>query len=182
MIEPSVVSAPVATGRRRWPALAALAAVVVVADQLTKAWALRALEDRTVDLVGSLRLRLVFNTGSAFSIGAGLGPVLAIVGVVVVLFLLRASKDVEGGPALMALGLVLGGAIGNLTDRALREGDGFLSGGVVDFVDLQWWPVFNVADVAIVSGVALLAFTLGREKAPAGDPGSTGTRSPGTYP
>ena len=177
MIEPSVVAAPVGTDRRRWPALVAVAAVVVVADQLTKTLALRSLDDRTIDLVGSLRLRLVFNTGSAFSIGAGLGPVLAIVGVVVVLFLLRASKDVEGRPALVALGLVLGGAIGNLTDRALREGDGFLSGGVVDFVDLQWWPVFNLGDVAIVSGVALLALTLGRENAPAGDPGSDGIRS-----
>jgi len=140
-----------------------VAAVVVLADQLTKTWALEALDDRTIDLVGSLRLRLVFNTGSAFSIGAGLGPVLAIVGVGIVLVLLRTSRDVAGAPALTALGLVLGGAVGNLADRALRAGNGFLAGGVVDFVDLQWWPVFNVADVAICAGVALLVLTLGRE-------------------
>ena len=132
-------------------------------DQLAKAWALRALDDRVIELVGSLRLRLVFNTGSAFSIGAGVGPLLAVVGVVVVLVLLRAGSQVQGGAARAALGLVLGGAVGNLVDRALRDGDGFLGGAVVDFVDLQWWPVFNVADVAICVGVGLLALTLSRE-------------------
>lgn len=136
---------------------------MLAVDQLTKAWALRALDDRVVDLVGSLRLRLVFNTGSAFSIGSGIGPVLAVVGVVVVLLLLRASSQVQGATARAALGLVLGGAVGNLVDRAFREGDGFLAGAVVDFVDLQWWPVFNVADAAICVGVALLALTLSRE-------------------
>ena len=143
--------------------LAGVAAVVLAADQLTKTWALRALADDTVELVGSLRLRLVFNTGSAFSIGVGLGPVLAIVGVVVVVVLLRASRDLDGIPALSGLGLVLGGALGNLADRAFRAGDGFLSGGVVDFVDLQWWPVFNLADAAICGGVGLLALTLSRD-------------------
>ena len=54
------------------------------------------------------------------------------------------------------LGLVAGGALGNLGDRAFRSGDGFMGGAVVDFVDLQWWPVFNVADMALVCGVVLL--------------------------
>ncbi len=139
-----------------------VATVVVAVDQLTKTWALRSLDDQTIDLVGSLRLRLVFNTGSAFSLASGLGPVLAIVGVVVVVALLRAGRDVEGWPARLALGLVLGGAIGNLIDRALRVGDGFLGGAVVDFVDLQWWPVFNVADVGITVGALLLAIAVGR--------------------
>jgi signal peptidase II len=52
--------------------------------------------------------------------------------------------------------MVLGGAIGNLLDRAFRPGDGFLGGGVVDFIDLQWWPVFNLADSAIVVGAITL--------------------------
>ena len=122
-----------------------------------KTWALDALDDgRVIDLVGSLRLRLVFNTGSAFSIGAGIGPVLAVVGVVVVLVLLRASTTVQGAAARAALGLVLGGALGNLADRAFRDGDGLLEGAVVDFVDLQWWPVFNVADAGIVVGAVAL--------------------------
>lgn len=173
VVEPSAVPAEVQPGARRWPTLLAVAAAVVLVDQATKTWALRALDDRTIDLVGSLRLNLVFNTGSAFSIGAGLGPVLAIVGVVVVLVLLRASKDLEGRLALIGLGLVLGGAVGNLVDRAFRSGDGFLGGAVVDFVDLQWWPVFNVADAAICVGVVGLAIALG---------GSGATEASGTSP
>ena len=162
---PTPPAAPPAGGRR-WPTLLGIAGLVVAVDQLTKTWALRALDDEVIDLVGSLRLRLVFNTGSAFSIGAGAGPVLAVVGVVIVVVLLRASSTVEGRWARTALGLVLGGAVGNLLDRALRDGDGFLGGAVVDFVDLQWWPVFNVADAAICAGVALLAVTLGRQPSP----------------
>ena len=145
----------------------------MAADQLAKTWALRVLADRTIDVVGSLRLRLVFNTGSAFSIGSGLGPVLVVVGVVIVVVLLRASRDLDGTPALVGLGLVLGGAVGNLSDRIVRGGDGLFKGAVVDFVDLQWWPVFNVADAAICAGVALLAVTLGRQPSP---PSSTPSR------
>jgi signal peptidase II len=67
------------------------------------------------------------------------------------------------GPTAVGLGLVLGGATGNLIDRAFRDGSGgFLGGHVVDFVDLQWWPVWNIADAAIVCGGILLAFTFAR--------------------
>jgi signal peptidase II len=159
-----------------------VAAVVVAADQLAKTWALRVLADRTIDLVGSLRLRLVFNTGSAFSIGSGLGPVLVVVGVVIVAVLLRASRDLDSTPALVGLGLVLGGAVGNLLDRIVRGGDGLFNGAVVDFVDLQWWPVFNVADMAICAGVAVLAVTLGRAGSgddAGGEPGEAARRGPG---
>lgn len=135
----------------------------MVADQLTKTWALRVLDDGAIDLLGSLRLRLVFNTGSAFSIGEGLGPTLGVLAIVVVAVLIRTGRAVEGAAAVGALGLVVGGAVGNLTDRAVRRGDGFLGGAVVDFIDLQWWPVFNLADVAIVVGAVALALTLGRE-------------------
>ncbi len=141
-----------------------IAVAVVVVDQATKTWALRALDDTTIDLVGSLRLRLVFNTGSAFSLGAGLGPVLAVLAVVVVAVLLRSSREVQGRAALGALGLVVGGAVGNLIDRALRAGDGFLGGAVVDFIDVQWWPVFNVADAAICVGALALALVIGRDE------------------
>jgi signal peptidase II len=60
--------------------------------------------------------------------------------------------------AAVALGLVVGGAIGNILDRLFRSGDGFLSGQVVDFIDFQWYPIFNVADAAIVIGGLLLLF------------------------
>jgi len=56
------------------------------------------------------------------------------------------------------VGLVLGGAVGNLVDRALRGGSGFLGGAVVDFIDLRWWPIFNVADSCVVVGAVLLVF------------------------
>ncbi len=156
MVEPPAERPPGAAARR-WATLAAVAAVVVLADQLTKTWALDALNDRTIDLIGSLRLRLVFNTGSAFSIGAGLGPVLAIVGVGIVVVLLRASRDVAGAPALTALGLVLGGAVGNLADRLFRQ-PGPFRGHVVDFLQLPNWPVFNIADSAICVAAALVVF------------------------
>jgi signal peptidase II len=58
--------------------------------------------------------------------------------------------------AAVAVGLVVGGAAGNILDRLFRSGDGFLKGEVVDFIDLQWWPVFNVADAAVVIGGILL--------------------------
>jgi signal peptidase II len=64
----------------------------------------------------------------------------------------------------IAIGMVLGGALGNLSDRAFRGGGGFLGGGVVDFVDLQWWPVFNVADSAIVVGAILLFLVQWRDE------------------
>jgi len=60
---------------------------------------------------------------------------------------------------------VLGGAIGNLVDRAFREGSGFLGGGVIDFIDPQWWPIFNVADMAVTIGGVLLVFTASSDRA-----------------
>ena len=64
------------------------------------------------------------------------------------------------------LGMILGGAVGNLADRAARAGDGFLGGAVVDFIDLQWWPVFNAADSAIVVAGVILVLTAPRYRQP----------------
>jgi signal peptidase II len=155
--EGAVGPSPVTPIRHR-VRLAGVAAAVLLADQLTKWWALEALDDRTVDLVWTLRLRLVFNRGSAFGLGSRFGPVIAILAVVVVVLLLRSARGGEGRLGSVALGLVLGGALGNLADRVFREGRGLLGGSVVDFVDLQWWPVFNLADAAIVVGAGLLVF------------------------
>jgi signal peptidase II len=134
---------------------------VVVLDQLTKWWALQALDGRTVDLVWTLRLRLVFNQGAAFGLGSRYAPLIALAALAVVGFLLRGEGLVGSRLSAAATGLVVGGAVGNLLDRVFRADDGILSGAVVDFVDLQWWPVFNVADVAITCGAVLLAVTLG---------------------
>ena len=138
-------------------ALPVVAAVVYVLDQATKHWALQDLQEGPIDLVGSLRLNLAFNTGAAFSGGTGLGPLIAVVVfVVVILLILGRHRVIDSAVGTVAVGMIAGGAVGNLSDRLLRAGDGFLGGAVVDFVDLQWWPVFNVADAAVVVGGLML--------------------------
>jgi signal peptidase II len=141
----------------RWPLLLGVAAAVLALDQLTKAWAVEALDDgHVIDLVGSLRLRLVVNHGAAFSLSDGRGPLISLLALAVVAVLLHTGRRTARPAMAVALGLVVGGALGNLTDRAFRAGDGLLGGGVIDFVDLQWWPVFNVADSGVVVGAVLL--------------------------
>jgi signal peptidase II len=145
------------TSLRRLRGALVIAAIVVVLDQLTKQWALSALTnpDRTIDLIGSLRLNLAYNTGMAFSQGTGLGPVIGIVALLVVVGLLI-SIGRESSPLYTpAVGLIIGGAVGNLLDRLFRD-PGWFRGGVVDFIDVQWWPIFNVADIAVTAGGVLL--------------------------
>nr|MBO2504099.1 hypothetical protein [Thermoanaerobacterales bacterium] len=106
---------------------------------------------------------------------------ISLLAIIVVAVLLRTGRHATRPVVAVALGMVLGGALGNLIDRAVREGDGFLGGGVVDFVDLQWWPVFNLADSAIVVGAALL---FGAQWRDAGAPAATADRDadPGPPP
>jgi signal peptidase II len=132
------------------------AAVVVVLDQLTKHWALAALADGPTDLVGSLRLNLVFNDRAAFSLGFGSTTAIALVQCTLVVALVVTGLRAERRAWALGLGIILGGALGNLSDRAFRAGDGFLGGRVVDMVDLQWWPVFNLADAALWVGIGVL--------------------------
>lgn len=130
--------------------------IVVIVDQLTKAWALQALDDGPIVLIDEvLNFRLFFNTGASFSLFAKGGAIigLVVIGVVVMIFI--ALRDAGHRLDAVALGLVLGGAIGNLLDRAFR-GDGFLDGAVVDFINVPFFATFNVADIAINVGVALL--------------------------
>ncbi|MED5292808.1 MAG: signal peptidase II [Actinomycetota bacterium] len=140
-----------------WIALSA--AFVIAADQWSKYWAVNALSDRSIDVFWKLRFYLTANTGFAFSTGQGLGPILGLVAIAVVVVLWRMRSRFSGFMSTLALGFVLGGACGNLIDRALRT-PGWGRGAVVDFIDLQFWPVFNVADMAIVVGVLLLSATL----------------------
>lgn len=136
------------------------AAVVVVLDQLTKWWAIEALADppRVIDVVWTLRFNLLYNRGTAFSLTDDTGPVVSVIAVVVIVFLLRSGRDQRSPWVLASYGLVAGGTVGNLLDRVFREGDGAFGGGVVDFVDFQWFPVFNVADAALTVGIVLLLF------------------------
>jgi signal peptidase II len=133
----------------------AIAAAVVVVDQLTKQWALRALDDGPIDVVWTLRFNLAFNKGMAFSQGTGLGPIIGVVALVVIVILLVSVGRSSSRVYPLAVGLIIGGAVGNLIDRLFRD-PGWLRGAVVDFIDLQWWPIFNVADMGITIGGALL--------------------------
>lgn len=135
---------------------ALLVGLVVLLDQLTKSWAIDALDNgRVIHILGSLQFSLGFNSGFAFSQGQSLGPVIGIVAVIAVVFLVRALRRATSLLSVWALCAIAAGASGNLADRIFR-GDGWLHGRVVDFIDLQWWPVFNVADSAISIGVVLL--------------------------
>lgn len=135
----------------------AVAAVILAVDQLTKHWAVSTLDDGSIiELVWTLQFRLTFNTGMSFGMGAGWGPLVAPLASLVVVALVWTIGRIPNTLGLVAVGMIVGGAVGNLVDRALRAGDGFLGGAVVDFIDLQWWPVFNVADMGIVVGAVLL--------------------------
>lgn len=126
-------------------------ALVVAADQATKTLALETL-DRPVDVLGGfVTLRITINSGGAFGVLQGVPGFFLVATIGIVAGILLWARNVEHRGWLAALGLVLGGGIGNVVDRVLRD-----HGGVVDFVDLHWWPVFNVADSCIVTGVGLL--------------------------
>jgi signal peptidase II len=134
-----------------------VAATVVLLDVLTKRLAVERLSDRgPVEVIdGLLKLRLVRNSGAAFGLAAGLTVVLTGVAVTVVVVMLRIAPRLRSAAWAVALALVLGGALGNLADRMFRD-PGPLRGHVVDFIALPHYPVFNVADMAIVSGGILM--------------------------
>ncbi|MFI5052979.1 MAG: signal peptidase II, partial [Acidimicrobiia bacterium] len=129
---------------------------VVVADQLSKLWAVRQLAGLPVSVIGdTVDFRLARNTGSAFSLFQGFTPLLAILVGIVAFFLVRAVTRARDTLMVVGLSLVLGGALGNLLDRLFRA-PGFLRGGVVDFVHVGWWPTFNVADASVTVGAVVI--------------------------
>ena len=172
------------TAERRRTALVLLLGIVAVAlDQLTKTIAVRNLEQgEPVHVLWTLQLNLVYNPGGAFSIGSQHTPYIAAAASAILAVLLLSSRRAMSGLSAAGLGLVIGGAAGNLFDRLLRDN----GGAVIDFLDLQWWPVFNVADMSLSIGAALLvAGSIMEERrqgrAPLADPGvdrSDGRRAP----
>jgi len=137
--------------------LAGVAALTYAADQVSKVLATRALvPGRSMPLLGSLlELRLIRNPGAAFSIATGMTWVLTLVAVGVVAVVVRSARRLGSRGWAFTLGLLLGGALGNLTDRLVRE-PGFARGHVVDFLDYGGLFVGNVADIAIVVAAALV--------------------------
>ena len=132
-----------------------MAAAVLVLDALTKQWAVSALADGPVEVFGPVRLALTHNKAGAFGLGGAFVPFLAVAALGLVVFMVATGSATERTPVAVALGLILGGAFGNVADRVFRA-PGFLRGAVVDFVDLGFWPVFNLADSAITCGCILL--------------------------
>ncbi|WP_328703569.1 MULTISPECIES: signal peptidase II [Actinomyces] len=146
------------------PVVCLIAAILIAVDQVTKLWAVAALSGRArIPIIGDLLgLVLVRNPGAAFSLATGQTWIFSLVALVVVVVVVRASRGLGSRAWTITLGLVLGGAIGNLIDRIVRA-PGFLHGHVVDFIDYGGQFVGNVADIAIVgaAGVIMVLSVLG---------------------
>jgi signal peptidase II len=144
--------------------LAGVAVFVIVADLLTKLAVVANLQlDEVHDVVGGLlRIDYTRNAGAAFSFGTGMTAVFGLVAIAVAVAIVRTARNLRSLAWAIVLGLLLGGALGNLGDRIFRS-PGFLRGHVVDWIELPHWPVFNLADSAIVCGgiLAVLLSWLG---------------------
>ena len=139
------------------PLILTLASVVVLADQATKSWAVSSLANQpATHVIWTLQWNLSFNSGMAFSQAQGIGPIIGVVATVVIVGLALSLRKIDNRLALAAAGLIIGGALGNLLDRLFRN-DGWMHGSVVDFIDFQWFPIFNIADSAITIGGILFA-------------------------
>ncbi|WP_228817942.1 signal peptidase II [Nocardia transvalensis] len=143
---------------RRLPALLLVAAVVFALDLGTKALVVAKMKPgEPISIIDDVvRLTLVRNPGAAFSMATGMTWLLTLIAAAVVVGVIRIGRSLRSVGWAVGLGLVLGGAVGNLIDRLFRA-PGPLQGHVVDFISVtKWWPVFNVADSSIVCGAILL--------------------------
>jgi signal peptidase II len=156
--------APAARKPRRVRVLVGVAALALTIDLVSKLLVVQHLENRDPIRLfgGALYLNLYRNSGAAFSIGEGQTWVFTLIAAAVVFVILRVSRNLRSLPWACALGLLLGGALGNLSDRIFRE-PGLFRGHVVDFVQFHTFPVvdydfpvFNLADSAIVAGGCLM--------------------------
>lgn len=134
-------------------------AAAFAADQLTKAWALSFLATREIELGLGVTFRLVFNPGVAFGIGGNAGAPL-VIGIMILTtallawVIVRAVKGRSSLAATLFLAIATGGAIGNIWDRIIRSTDAPLTGKVVDFIAVDWFAIFNTADIFTTLGLA----------------------------
>ena len=138
------------------------ASAAVIVDQIVKTIAENRLHDgHSVELVFGARFVLTYNSGAAFSVGAGRSGVFTLLASLTISALLAYSLWLRQRPLqALSFGLILGGAAGNLSDRLFRDN----GGRVIDFIEIaRWWPVFNVADIALFCGVALMLLLSLRE-------------------
>jgi signal peptidase II len=173
--DPTGDEAPQPAPRRRLRLLLSVAAVVLFLDIVTKVLAVRLLTPgQPVSIVGdTITWTLVRNSGAAFSMATGYTWVLTLIATGVVIGIIWMGRRLVSPWWAVGLGMILGGAMGNLVDRFFRS-PGPLQGHVVDFLSIGWWPVFNVADPSVVGGAILLVAlslfgfdfdTVGRRKA-----------------
>ncbi len=148
--------------KRRNVVLFLTAVLIVAADQLTKIWIRSYPEGQPFFEIGFFRLTHVHNTGAAFGLFQGHSfalTIAAFVGIAVLLFYAlfayRRFPFLDNMPNRVALGLILGGTVGNLIDRLNPNLD-----GVTDFISIGIWPTFNIADSAVTIGAILFAYSL----------------------
>lgn len=140
--------------------------IIIAVDQIAKYWAQQYLQPRIASgegsivlLGGLLKFTYAENTGAAFSIGSGITWVFTSIAIVVVILIFRYARKLGSLPWALALGGLLGGSVGNLIDRMLRD-PGPFQGFVVDFIQLPYFAIFNIADMAIVFSGITIAFLL----------------------
>lgn len=134
-----------------------IALTIWLIDYATKTWALSNFSSDPQPVIGTLlQFTLLKNSGAAFSFASGFTLIFSLLAVTVVATIIRFAGRISSGGWLTCAGLLLGGVLGNLTDRVFRE-PGFFIGHVIDWIQIPNWPIFNIADIAI-STAALLAF------------------------
>ncbi len=145
------------THRRRLEFAAGILIVELVLDQLTKAWAESALKSgRVISVLPTIEFDLTYNRGFSFGTGSDRGRLVGYLVVVIVAVLARQIIKETNTTRALLMAVILGGAVGNLIDRVFRADDGFMSGRVIDFVDVSWYAVFNLADTFVVVGAIAL--------------------------
>jgi signal peptidase II len=145
--------------------LFATAWTIWIFDFATKAWALHSLSSEPRKVIGSfLQFTLVHNSGAAFSFATGFTIAFSLLALAVVIAVIYYAPKLTSHGWQIAIGLLLGGVLGNLTDRIFRE-PSFLSGHVIDWIQLPHWPVFNIADSAICIAAAI-SFVLSMRNVP----------------
>ncbi len=141
---------------RRWRTLLSVAWSIWILDLATKAWAVSQLSHlESVKIFGSFfQLTLVRNPGAAFSFATGATILFSLFSICVLAAITYFAPRLTSAGWAVVLGLVMGGVLGNLSDRIFRE-PGFLRGHVIDWMQLPHWPIFNIADSAIVVAAAI---------------------------
>ena len=156
-----------------WQRLYFLAAFIWLIDYSTKVWALNNISQvEPIKIIGSiLQLRLVFNPGAAFSFGTSFTFIFTILALLAVAVIAYYAVKIADRWWSVVLGVALGGVLGNLTDRIFREPSIF-NGHVIDWIELPRFPVFNVADMAIVGAALLSVLLIAKEIPPFAPPGA----------